>query len=173
MGSLERYLLYLACQEVFAKVCQPLWFNQLTQGLFIFKSLWDWLARSSSHQPEGNGRSGGGEQGLSAHCYETATQGLGVHCSETWTQGLRAHSCPTPTLEHQCWAKPSSCCPCDLSWKRVGADRNGTCQWDRHRVYSLLVFIENEKFLSVPNTSSNDLSIKSYFLAYGICIVKD
>lgn len=185
LGSLERYLLYLACQEVFAKVCQPLWFNQLTQGLFIFKTLWDWLARASSHQPEGNGRSGGGEQGLSAHCYETATQGLGVHCSETWTQGLhayhhetwtqglRAHSCPTLTLEHQCWAKPSSCCPCDLSWKRVGADRNGTCQWDRHRVYSLLVFTENEKFLSVPNTSSNDLSIKSYFLAYGICIVKD
>lgn len=33
--------------------------------------------------------------------------------------------------------------------------------------------IENEKFLSVPNTSTNDLSIKSCFLACGICIVKD
>lgn len=34
-------------------------------------------------------------------------------------------------------------------------------------------FIKNEKFLSVLNTSTNDLNIKSCFLACGICIVKD
>lgn len=83
LGSLNRYLLYLAWQEVCAKMCQPLWFSQPAPGLFIFKALWDCPSRASSHQPEGNGRSGGREQGLSAHCCETTTQGLGVHCSET------------------------------------------------------------------------------------------